>query len=187
MSIPIRLNKVLKELNISLDRAIEFLSSKKIIIEPRPNSKIDEETYKLLLTEFQTDKSDKDKLEEINTQKKKELEEKQIIEEQIEEKTLEKLNIVEETSEETESKTDISDPVQEKFEKEEEKNDSVDSAKIQTNFQKLTGLKKTGEVIDLDSIKKKEDQVEESKKSLRKRKKRKILKIPQKFKQILKN
>ncbi|MDA0885905.1 MAG: translation initiation factor IF-2 [Bacteroidetes bacterium] len=169
MSIPIRLNKVLKELNISLDRAIEFLSSKKIIIEPRPNSKIDEETYKLLLTEFQTDKSDKDKLEEINTQKKKELEEKQIIEEQIEEKTLEKLNIVEETSEETESKTDISDPVQEKFEKEEEKNDSVDSAKIQTNFQKLTGLKKTGEVIDLDSIKKKEDQVEESKKRRRKR------------------
>ena len=169
MSIPIRLNKVLKELNISLDRAIEFLSSKKIIIEPRPNSKIDEETYKLLLTEFQTDKSDKDKLEEINTQKKKELEEKQIIEEQIEEKTLEKLNIVEETSEETESKTDISDPVQEKFEKEEEKNDSVDLAKIQTNFQKLTGLKKTGEVIDLDSIKKKEDQVEESKKRRRKR------------------
>jgi len=169
MSIPIRLNKVLKELNISLDRAIEFLSSKKIIIEPRPNSKIDEETYKLLLTEFQTDKSDKDKLEEINTQKKKELEEKQIIEEQIEEKTLETLNIVEETSEETESKTDISDPVQEKFEKEEEKNDSVDSAKIQTNFQKLTGLKKTGEVIDLDSIKKKEDQVEESKKRRRKR------------------
>ncbi len=169
MSIPIRLNKVLKELNISLDRAIEFLNSKKIIIEPRPNSKIDEETYKLLLTEFQTDKSDKDKLEEINTQKKKELEEKQIIEEQIEEKTLETLNIVEETSEETESKTDISDPVQEKFEKEEEKNDSVDSAKIQTNFQKLTGLKKTGEVIDLDSIKKKEDQVEESKKRRRKR------------------
>ncbi|MDA0331334.1 MAG: translation initiation factor IF-2 [Bacteroidetes bacterium] len=169
MSIPIRLNKVLKELNISLDRAIEFLSSKKIIIEPRPNSKIDEETYKLLLTEFQTDKSDKDKLEEINTQKKKELEEKQIIEEQIEEKTFETLNIVEEISEETESKTDISDPVQEKFEKEEEKNDSVDSAKIQTNFQKLTGLKKTGEVIDLDSIKKKEDQVEESKKRRRKR------------------
>jgi len=169
MSIPIRLNKVLKELNISLDRAIEFLNSKKIIIEPRPNSKIDEETYKLLLTEFQTDKSDKDKLEEINTQKKKELEEKQIIEEQIEEKTLETLNIVEETSEETESKTDISDPVQEKFEKEKEKNDSLDSAKIQTNFQKLTGLKKTGEVIDLDSIKKKEDQVEESKKRRRKR------------------
>ena len=30
-----------------------------------------------------------------------------------------------------------------------------DPSKIQTNFQKLSGLKKTGEVIDLDSIKKK--------------------------------
>ena len=79
MSTPVRLNKVLKELNISLDRAVEFLSSKKIDVEPRPTSKIDQETYGLLLAEFQTDKSDKDKLEEINTQKKKELEEKQII------------------------------------------------------------------------------------------------------------
>ena len=66
MSVPIRLNKVLKELNISLDRAVEFLSSKKINIEPRPTSKIDESTYRLLLDEFQTDKSDKDELEKIN-------------------------------------------------------------------------------------------------------------------------
>ena len=49
MSTPVRLNKVLKELNISLDRAIEFLSSKKITIEPRPTSKIDQDTYRLLL------------------------------------------------------------------------------------------------------------------------------------------
>ena len=92
MSTPVRLNKVLKELNISLDRAIEFLSSKKITIEPRPTSKIDQDTYRLLLAEFQTDKSDKDKLEEINIQKKKELEEKQIIEEKIEMKSAETLD-----------------------------------------------------------------------------------------------
>ena len=66
MPSPIRLNKVLKELNISLDRAVEFLSSKKIDIEARPTSKIDQDVYDLLLDEFQTDKSDKDKLEEIN-------------------------------------------------------------------------------------------------------------------------
>ena len=71
MPSPIRLNKVLKELNISLDRAVEFLSSKKIEIEPRPTSKIDQDIYDLLLDEFQTDKSDKDKLEEINTKKRK--------------------------------------------------------------------------------------------------------------------
>ena len=176
MSTPVRLNKVLKELNISLDRAIDFLSSKKIYIEPRPTSKIDQETYGLLLAEFQTDKSDKDKLEEINTQKKKELEEKQIIleekqiiEEKLQEKSDEKLEVKEEISKETKSKTEISKTVQEKLEKEEEKKDPEDSSKIQTNFQKLTGLKKTGEVIDLDSIKKKEDQVEESKKRRRKR------------------
>ena len=169
MSTPVRLNKVLKELNISLDRAVEFLSSKKIDIEPRPTSKIDQETYDLLLAEFQTDKSDKDKLEEINTQKKKELEEKQIIEEKLQEKSDEKLEVKEEASKEIESKTEISKPAQKELEKEEEKKDPEDSSKIQTNFQKLTGLKKTGEVIDLDSIKKKEDQVEESKKRRRKR------------------
>ena len=169
MSTPVRLNKVLKELNISLDRAVEFLSSKKIDIEPRPTSKIDQETYGLLLAEFQTDKSDKDKLEEINTQKKKELEEKQIIEEKLQEKSDEKLAVEEEEPKEIESKTEISKPVQKELEKEEEKKDPEDSSKIQTNFQKLTGLKKTGEVIDLDSIKKKEDQVEESKKRRRKR------------------
>ena len=169
MSTPVRLNKVLKELNISLDRAVDFLSSKKIDIEPRPTSKIDQKTYGLLLAEFQTDKSDKDKLEEINTQKKKELEEKQIIEEKLQEKLDEKLEVKEEISKEIESKTEISKPVQENLEKEEEKKDPEDSSKIQTNFQKLSGLKKTGEVIDLDSIKKKEDQVEESKKRRRKR------------------
>ena len=146
MSTPVRLNKVLKELNISLDRAVDFLSSKKIDIEPRPTSKIDQETYGLLLAEFQTDKSDKDKLEEINTQKKKELEEKQIIEVKLQDKSDEKFEV----KEETEFKTQISKPVQEKFEKEQEKKDPEDSSKIQTNFQKLTGLKKTGEVIDLD-------------------------------------
>ena len=134
MSTPVRLNKVLKELNISLDRAVEFLSSKKIDIEPRPTSKIDQETYGLLLAEFQTDKSDKDKLEEINTQKKKELEEKQIIEEKLQEKSDEKLGVEEDTSKEIESITEISKPVQEKLEKEEEDKNPEESSKVQTNF-----------------------------------------------------
>ena len=37
---PIRLNKVLKELNISLDRAVEFLNSKDIKFAARPPTKI---------------------------------------------------------------------------------------------------------------------------------------------------
>ena len=190
MPSPIRLNKVLKELNISLDRAVEFLSSKKIEIEPRPTSKIDQNTYDLLLDEFQTDKSDKDKLEEINTKKRKELEAKlaeEIKEEELksqqaikkEETPIEKEELkpqqsikkeetpVEEDSTTKKEVSSFSPKVKQPIE--DVKIDPDDKSKIQTNFQKLSGLKKTGEVIDLDSIKKKEEKVEESKKKRRKR------------------
>ena len=170
MSNPIRLNKVLKELNISLDRAVEFLSSKNIEIEPRPTSKIDDETYRLLLNEFQTDKSDKDKLEEINIKKKKELEEKQILEEKTEQTPTEELNAELKSSENAQFSAEINKSIlPNKTVKDEEKENPKEPSKIQTNFQKLSGLKKTGEVIDLDSIKKKEDKIEESKKRRRKR------------------
>ena len=157
MPSPIRLNKVLKELNISLDRAVEFLSSKKIDIEARPTSKIDQDVYDLLLDEFQTDKSDKDKLEEINTKKRRELEEKQAEEKQEEEKQAEESQGI--RSEATES---ISDKVSADTNKTKDLNienpkEDVDSSKIQTNFKKLSGLKKNGEVIDLESINKKEE------------------------------
>ena len=176
MPSPIRLNKVLKELNISLDRAIEFLSSKNIEIEPRPTSKIDQSTYDLMLDEFQTDKSDKDKLEEINIKKRKELEEKQA--EEIREEELKSQKIAEKAAEKEqkpiENKEISGKEVSGSVFKTNESSDDIkvnpeDPSKIQTNFQKLSGLKKTGEVIDLDSIKKKEEKVEESKKKRRKR------------------
>jgi translation initiation factor IF-2 len=205
MPSPIRLNKVLKELNISLDRAVEFLSSKKIEVEPRPTSKIDQNTYDLLLDEFQTDKSDKDKLEEINSKKRKELEAK--LAEEIKEDELKSQQAIkkeelksQQASEKVELKSQqASEKVelksQQAIKKEEtpSKKDTIDKeevsssspkvkksiedvqinpddpSKIQTNFQKLSGIKKTGEVIDLDSIKKKEEKVEESKKKRRKR------------------
>ena len=180
MPSPIRLNKVLKELNISLDRAIEFLSSKNIEVEPRPTSKIDQSTYDLMLDEFQTDKSDKDKLEEINIKKRKELEEK--LAEEIKEEELKSQKIAEKAAEKELKPIDDNEipdkEVSSSISKTKESIDKVnvnpdDPSKIQTNFQKLTGLKKTGEIIDLDSIKKKEDQVkvklEESKKKRRKR------------------
>ena len=189
MPSPIRLNKVLKELNISLDRAVEFLSSKKIEIEPRPTSKIDQDVYDLLLDEFQTDKSDKDKLEEINTKKRRELEEKQAEERQAEERQAEERKAEEKKVEKTQAedteaeenleiKTEKVQPAADKDSIESVKNERSnietskednDSSKIQTNFQKLSGLKKTGEVIDLESINKKEEKVEESKKRRRKR------------------
>ncbi len=164
MPSPIRLNKVLKELNISLDRAVEFLSSKKIEIEPRPTSKIDQDVYDLLLDEFQTDKSDKDKLEEINTKKRKELEEK-LADEELEAESQEiKIEMPESAPDEVST-----DNVKDENLNAETPKENSDSSRIQTNFQKLSGIKKTGEVIDLDSIKEKEDKVEESKKRRRKR------------------
>ena len=55
----IRLNKVLRELNISLDRAVEFLTQKGVDVEARPTTKITKEVYTTLLDEFETDKSKK--------------------------------------------------------------------------------------------------------------------------------
>lgn len=48
----IRLNKVLRELNISLDSAVEYLYSKEISIEARPTIKISEEVYNILKKNF---------------------------------------------------------------------------------------------------------------------------------------
>ncbi|NJB36247.1 translation initiation factor IF-2 [Croceivirga sp. JEA036] len=71
----IRLNKVLRELNISLDRAVDYLSSKGHDIEARPTTKISSEVYQVLLDEFQTDKSKKVASKEVAEEKQKEKEE----------------------------------------------------------------------------------------------------------------
>ena len=46
----IRLNKVLRELNISLDRAVEYLNLKGIEIDARPTTKITTEVYTFFWT-----------------------------------------------------------------------------------------------------------------------------------------
>ncbi|SEP75372.1 bacterial translation initiation factor 2 (bIF-2) [Hyunsoonleella jejuensis] len=95
MADTIRLNKVLRELNISLDRAVEFLDSKGIEIEKRPTTKISEETYNVLADEFETDANKKmrsqkvseaklKEKEDLRIKREKELEEKQKAQEAIE-------------------------------------------------------------------------------------------------------
>ena len=84
----IRLNKVLREFNISLDRAVEFLSSKGHEIEARPTTKISDGEYQVLLEEFQTDKTKKESSKEVGEEKRKEKEELRLERErEIEEKT----------------------------------------------------------------------------------------------------
>ncbi|WP_324719977.1 translation initiation factor IF-2 [Salinimicrobium sp. HB62] len=69
-----RLNKVLREFNISLDRAVEFLNSQGHEIEARPTTKISGEIYQVLSDEFQTDKSKKVEAKEVGEEKRKEKE-----------------------------------------------------------------------------------------------------------------
>ncbi|PVW17281.1 translation initiation factor IF-2 [Marixanthomonas spongiae] len=70
-----RLNKVLREFNISLDRAVEFLGSKGYEVDARPTTKITNEEYQVLFDEFETDKSKKMESKEVGEEKRKEKEE----------------------------------------------------------------------------------------------------------------
>ncbi|WP_289023517.1 translation initiation factor IF-2 [uncultured Salegentibacter sp.] len=82
-----RLNKVLREFNISLDRAVEFLNSKGHDIEARPTTKISSEVYQVLSDEFETDKSKKVESKEVGEEKRKEKEELRLArEKELEEK-----------------------------------------------------------------------------------------------------
>tara|TARA_B100000767_G_scaffold55048_1_gene50549 strand:+ start:2407 stop:5199 length:2793 start_codon:yes stop_codon:yes gene_type:complete len=251
----IRLNKVLRELNISLDRAIEHLALKGHDVEARPTTKISQEVYKVLLDEFANDKSKKDASAEIGEEKRKEKEVQRLkqvkleLEKQKREKErLEKQEVIRasanlnrpkalgkidlnttkpgapEVSSSTEKKEEentvgkvteketakpkgetkpkkatsqkeealeiklvVKETLKEEFSKtvlkkteaitkednpsdpkEESTTAEVDST-IATNYAKLSGPKKTGMVIDLDSFNKKEKSVEDARKKKRKR------------------
>ena len=85
----IRLNKVLRELNISLDRAVDYLASQGHEVEARPTTKISGEVYQVLLDEFRSDKSKKVASKEVGEEKRKEKEAlRQQLEQEQEEKRL---------------------------------------------------------------------------------------------------
>ena len=86
----IRLNKVLRELNISLDRAVDFLETKNVEIEKRPTTKITSEVYDLLAGEFQTDANKKVASKEVGEAKLKEKEALRVQREQEIEQKLQK-------------------------------------------------------------------------------------------------
>ncbi|AZQ42918.1 translation initiation factor IF-2 [Nonlabens ponticola] len=73
-----RLNKVLREFNISLDRAVDYLKDQGIEIEARPTTKIDSSVYQALADEFQTDKTKKVASKEVGAERRKEQEELRI-------------------------------------------------------------------------------------------------------------
>ena len=84
----IRLNKVIREFYISLERIVEFLSSNGHEIEPRPTTKISQNQYDLLVSEFSSDRSSKVESHDLTEEKQKEKEELRIkFEQEKEEKS----------------------------------------------------------------------------------------------------
>jgi translation initiation factor IF-2 len=82
----LRLNKVLRELNISLDRAVEHLTNHGHDIDARPTTKISNEEYQVLLDGFQTDRNKKAASKEVGEEKRKEKEALRIALEEKQEK-----------------------------------------------------------------------------------------------------
>jgi translation initiation factor IF-2 len=70
----IRISKVLSELNIGLDTAVDFLATKAQEVDRNRNAKIDQAQYDLLTQQFATDKSSKDKAETLIQKKREEKE-----------------------------------------------------------------------------------------------------------------
>ncbi len=178
MSKTIRLNKVLRELNISIDRVAEFLSSKGHSIEKRPTTKISQELYDILCNEFHIDADKKiasQEAVEAKNKEKQELREKQenlVLDSKKESeiirasskvvqfKKLGKIDLEIKSPETIDSNTDDKNSA--------DKPSNVSAKK--DNYKTLSGLKSTGESIDLDKFKKNdESKVEPKPKRKRKR------------------
>ena len=65
MAILKRLSKVARELNVGISTIVEFLSSQDKQVSSNPNTKIGEELYMLLLQEFQKEKFEKEKADNV--------------------------------------------------------------------------------------------------------------------------
>jgi translation initiation factor IF-2 len=70
----IRINKVLREFNISLERAVDYLKDKGIAIDANPNAKISNEEFNILQNQFAGDKGKKEASLEVSEEKRKEKE-----------------------------------------------------------------------------------------------------------------
>jgi len=156
---PQRFNKVLRELNISLDRAVEFLAKKGIEIDARPTTKVTQDVYTVLSDEFQTDKSKKVASKEIGEEKRKEKEEIRLAQEkEAEDKRLEeeaRRNEIFKTESEnlaglkTVGKIDIEPKVEKAKEVEVEKiveSKVEEETELIKGSKKLQGLKKVGKI-----------------------------------------
>jgi len=168
----LRLNKVLRELNISLDRAVEHLTNHGFEIEARPTTKISNEEYEVLLDGFQTDRSKKAASKEVSEEKRKEKEALRIaLEEKLEKQRLEeeaKKVVVKAKAEKLEVKTIGKIEIEPKKEEVETKKQEVETPKVEVKKPQPTQEPKkeepqtTKEVVK--EVKKEEEKTVETKK-----------------------
>ncbi|WP_282630110.1 translation initiation factor IF-2 [Empedobacter sedimenti] len=169
----IRLSKVLKELNISIDRAVDFLEAKGKTVEKNPNSKIDVPTYDILVNEFRSDAKQKqasgevviNKISDIKAAEKKEADAKVAAEKPV---VVEKPEVVQTTKVELEGpktvgKIDLDalkpkakvekTPAKEEV-KQEIKKEETPAPKVEEKTESKEEVKgpKVIKVIDLDKI-----------------------------------
>lgn len=163
----IRLNKVLKELNVTIDIVSDFLKQKGLDSDLSPNSKISNTEYNLLLDEFAKDKRDKEKSEAVSKQVKEEIKKNLAHSEKKEEKKIPTEKIIIEGPKTTQEKIDLSifekkrpanNDITENNQKEENTNNPIHIKiidKVTTEKIIIEGPKATKEKIDLSIFEKK--------------------------------
>ncbi len=67
----VRLNKVVRDLNVGIETIVGFLQKKGFEVEASPNTKIDDEQYDMLVKEFSTDKNLKKESDNISLERHK--------------------------------------------------------------------------------------------------------------------
>ncbi|MAO71894.1 MAG: translation initiation factor IF-2 [Flavobacteriales bacterium] len=204
----VRLNKLAKEFNVSLDRILSFLGNKGVE-GIKPSSKISHDLYMDLLGEFQPDLKAKIAADIASKAREAEREEQRIIEEQSrikkaeEKKKSEKIVKEKKAKEQQEVKNDVKvlgkidlelnkkkkdileEKIAEKQTNESQTSSDEDMGIIKAEAEKLSGPKITGKKIDLDKLDTKKKSVTSSSvdaKEQKKKRKRITNKVnPKKF------
>jgi translation initiation factor IF-2 len=170
----VRLNKLVKEFNVSIDRIFAFLEPKGIK-DLKPNSKVSHDVYMDLLGEFDSEKKaklsaellakEKDlaKAEEII--KQQEAEEKEKVESEKRKLEAEKAKSLDIAEKEKKAKKELKGIDKAALEAKTDTSLNKETGIIKASARKLKGITTTGEKIDLNQFKKPEKQ--EKKKRIR--------------------
>ena len=159
----VRLNKLVKEFNVSIDRIFSFLE-KKGIVGLKPNSKVSNDIYMDLLGEFDSEKKAKLSAELLAKEKELAKAEEIIKQQESEEQArLEKIRLQAEKEKQIEAEKEkqvelAKESKSESTEKDTNSDDNInqDGDLIKAKSKKLKGITKIGTKIDLNQFKKPE-------------------------------